>query len=486
MLTASIIPRMLGPSLFGDYKFLLYSFTQFTSLIGSGNNFLSVELAKNHYDKILISFYWTFILTSGILASIFLIPILNSNLYTTLFPGQNIFYLWLAFFLTFFIFIAQVLESMTDSCGLTKNGSIVNLLARVISVIFLLLFLFIFNWKNIFSVFSFSYISAFLLIVGFIGVLKIKNIPILYFKISFYDLKQKFNSFYKYSSPLFFLSIVALPLSFLSRWILQTFGGSLQQGYFSLSDSLSSFVITFSNSFIPLLLREFSISFNDKDINHMSSLFNKSISFLFAISSFFSVFLLLNASKATLLLGGKTFEGAILPMSIMLLYPIPYITNNIIYAFIYSTNRTVLLRNVMVISSIFGVLITFILVAPKKYFGLDLGAVGIAISMVFVTSLIYLVLLKYCVSALHLTWRKIIGNHIVVIILFLADGVITVNLCDFCIQNSLISLILSGMIYSLGAILIAKLFPKLLGISTMEVYALILPRLKKVRDSLIS
>lgn len=482
LLTALLIPRMLGPSLFGDYKYLIYSFTQVTSFFGTSNNFLAVGLAKNNYDKILISFYWTLLLVLVLAVSVLLIPVLHSTLCNIFFPGQNINYIWIAYFLVLFTFISQVLESMIDSCGLTTNGSIVNILAKLIGAAFLLLFFYSFHWRGIFPVFAIGYISTFFLVSGFSWMMVKRNIPVLHVKISLHDFKERFKSFYQYTEPLFILTIVGLPLSFLNRWMLQIFGGSLEQGYFSLSDSFSSFVIMFSNSFIPLLTREFAISFNNDDLSRMSSLFIKSLSFLFAISSFFSVFLLLNASDATLIVGGRSFEGAILPVSIMILYPIPYVINNILYAFIYSTNRTVLLRNVMLISSFVGVFVTFVLVAPTKYLGFNLGAAGFAISMVFNTSLIYLVLLKYCASALGVSWGKIMANHIIVLVLFLAEGIIAIKICELFIKDSLLLFFLSGFLYSAGVFLILLKFPKLLGVSIAEIYSLLIRKPKPVEE----
>lgn len=482
VLTISIITRMLGPGLFGDFKYLLYIFTILSSVIGFGGNFFSTELAKNHHDKTVISFYWTYIFISWAVACIIIIPALFSGLSGVLFPGQDIFYIWLAFSLTFFTFISSLLDSMTDTCGLTRKASIFNLFAKLSGLIVLCLFLYVFNWVNLLSVFSYSYIAVFVLIVGFVALMKSNGIPVLHFRISLHDFKQKFTSFYKYSHPLLVLGIIVLPLSLTGRWMLQKFGGSVQQGYFSLSESFSAFIIIFSNSVTPLLLREFSISFNEKNINKMSALFNKSISIFTVVSSYFSVFLALNASAVTMMVGGKSFEGAILPTTIMLFYPIPYIANNILYVLIYATNRTALLRNVMLIFGVFGLLMSFILIAPNEYFGLGLGAVGFAIMTVSVTSLTHLVLLKYCVSALNLKWTKVTGNYIKIILAFLVVGAASTLLCNVLIHNLWISFILSGMLYTLGVIFIVKRFPGLLGVSTAELYALVNPMLQKFRN----
>lgn len=482
VLTISILTRMLGPGSFGDFKYLLYVFTILSGVIGFGSNFFSTELAKNHHDKTIISFYWTYILISWVVACIIIIPVLYSGLSGVIFPDQDIFYIWLAFFLTFLTFISSLLDSMSDTCGLTRKASIFNFFAKLAGIIVLCLFLYVFKWANLLSAFLYSYIAVFVLIVGFVAVLKLNGIPVLHFRISLYDFKQKFNSFYEYSHPLFVLAIVGIPLSLAGRWMLQKFGGSLQQGYFSLSDSFSAFIIIFSNSVTPLLLREFSISFKEKDINKMSSLFNKSISIFTAVSSYFSVFMALNASAVTMLVGGKSFEGAIVPTTIMLFYPIPYIANSILYVIIYATDRTALMRNVSVAAGVLGLLMTFIFVAPNEFYGLGLGAVGFAIAMVTVTAIQHLVLLKYSVSALNLKWTKVTGNYIKIISAFLVVGVASTILFKLIINDLWISFILSGMLYTFGIAFIVKRFPGLIGVSAAELSALVNPVLKKLRN----
>lgn len=473
---------MLGPGLFGDFKYLLYIFAILSSVIGFGGNYFSTELAKNHHDKTVISFYWTFIFISWTVACIIIIPTLYSGLSGVLFPGQDIFYIWLAFFLTFFTFISSLLDSMTDTCGLTRKASIFNFFGKGVGLIVLCLFLYVFNWANFLSVFAYSYIATFVLIIGFVAILKLNGIPLLHFRISLHDFKQKFTSFYNYSQPLLVLVIVGIPLSFAGRWMLQKFGGSVQQGYFSLSDSFSAFIITFSNSVTPLLLREFSISFYKRDTNKISTLFNKSISIFTVISSYFSVFLALNASAVTMMVGGKSFEGAIIPTTIMLFHPIPYIANNILYVLIYATGKTALLKNVMIVTGILSLFVSFLLIAPNEYYGMNLGATGFAIVSLSITSLVHLILLKYCVSELNLKFTKVTSRYIKIILAFLVIGATSTFLCKVFIHNLWISFILSGILYTVGVAFIVKRFPGLLGVSATELRALVNPVLQKFRN----
>lgn len=477
MLVAALIPRMLGPSVFGNFKFLLFSFSQVTNLIGTGNTYLATELAKNHKNKTLVSFYWSLILAILIIFGLLVAIIVYSNLHVLIFPKQEISLIWVVFFLACAIFLSLVLDNMMDSLGLSRLGSIVNILSKIFSALFLVLFYYSIHDHNLIGVVLYNYILISIIILGFLVILKKNDILSFKFRISISSWYKTYKSYIKFSGPLFTLALLGLPFSFISRWLLQSFGGSIEQGYFSIAESISSFVIIFSNSFNPLLLREFSISHNDKDLTRLTSLFEESISFLFTLSSYFCFFLLLQASNATIFLGGRDFEGATLPVSLMILFTIPYVTNNILYVLIYSTNNTILLRNTSLIFSAIGLVLTFFLVAPMKYFGLNLGAYGFAMSQFICTLGLYLVLLKSCTDIINIQWKKIIGNHLLTIILFVTIGLISKLLVDLIIKNAIISFLASGVVYTVGVVLVTIKFPKIFGSRVVNIYNLIKEKL---------
>ena len=468
---------MLGPASYGDFNFLLYSFIQLTSFISTGNNFLATRLATNNYNKSLISFYWNYVIIALFISVLGLIIASLTSLHEVLFPNQALINIWIIFVLAFVMLIVALLNSMSDTCGLTKYSSIATLIVRLISVCFLLIIFFIFKVKSILGLFAYQYLLFGLLAIGLFGLLLRKKIPIYPFSVSLIETKKHIKPYFEYTRPLFFASIIVLPLSFLSRWLLQKFGGSIEQGYFSISDNISSFIILFSNSLSPLLLREFSISFNNNDNARMSSLFVKSLYALFAFTAYMSIFLMFQASKVIIFLGGDSFNNAILPVSIMILYPIPYIVNNILYAVLNSTNRTKLLSNVSIILNSLGVIFLFILIAPNKFYGLGLGAVGYAIYSVTITSIISLVMLIFCVSILKLSWIKIIINQLIVLIIFLTLGYLAVTIGDYVTINIFFSFILSGCLYTLAVFTVFLQIPTLFGISFSEIIGMVKKRL---------
>ncbi|HEY1054959.1 MAG TPA: hypothetical protein VGE24_07480, partial [Emticicia sp.] len=87
LFTVSVIARTLGPELYGEYRYLIYFFTLVSSFIGFGGNFFTTELANNHFDKTLISFYQNYILLSWLGAAVLILVITFSRLSGIFFPG---------------------------------------------------------------------------------------------------------------------------------------------------------------------------------------------------------------------------------------------------------------------------------------------------------------------------------------------------------------------------------------------------------------
>ena len=181
----SILTKELGPEIYGDFKYIIYSFTLFGSIISFGGNYLNTEISKNHFNKNLISFYFIFSSFSWIISGFFLFTIIQLGLIDQVI-NENISYsvIWLGFFYSFLIFISSHLESISDSCGLSKNASIFNFISKVIGILFLLLFFYCFELINIFSVFTYYFIVFITASLFFILILLKYKVPIFSFFIS--------------------------------------------------------------------------------------------------------------------------------------------------------------------------------------------------------------------------------------------------------------------------------------------------------------
>lgn len=473
MVTLGIIPRMLGPESYGDFYFLIYVFTQITSFIGSGNNFLVTRLAENIDDHGLRRFYFNFIGIAFFLLVIFVLISSYFEINSIIFPDQKMKYIWMALFLVLCLFFSQIIGGIIDVYALTVKGEIVIILQKISAMLFLL-FIYWFNWHNLTAVFIYNYFIVLFLIIGFFIVLK-KN------RISIYPLKKNaaletktyIREFYNYSMPLYTVAIFVLVSNSLQRWILQVFGGSIQQGYFSISNQISSFIILFSAALTPLLLREFSVSMGKNDVKRIAALFQRFIPMFYSLAAYFCIFIMFQAQKIVLIIGGKKFDDAVIPVAIMSLYPLFYTTNGIIYPVFYSTRNTKLLGKLGTLFCFIGLPCFFILLAPPQYFGLNLGATGFAIGMVFLTFVAYNVYLWFSTRILKISFTGLFLHQFYSALLFALIAIISIQLSNQLFDNFIVSFLVSGIIYTIMVMVLIYFQPILFGLHRRDINSLI-------------
>ena len=473
MVTAAIIPRMLGPDNYGNFHFLIYTFTQIISFIGSGNNFFATRLAENLNDYGLKRFYWNFvILSSGLIIICFIIAS-SIGINNVILPGQNMQYIWMAILLVLGLFFSNIIRLMIDIYGLTIRGEITFILSKILALIILVI-IYLSNWHSLSSVFVYNYFIVIFIILGLLRILKKNDISVYPTKKnSPKKTKAYISAFYEYSFPLYTFASVGLFIDYLRRWLLQYFGGSIEQGYFSISNTISSFIIMFSSAIAPLLLREFSISMGKGDFKRISSLFKRFIPMFYSIAAYFSIFIMLQSSKVTMFIGGEEFNNAIIPVAIMALYPIYYTTNNIIYALLFSTRKTKLYRNIGVTIKVIGLPFTFFLLAPKKYFGLDSGATGFAIGMLLFTFLSYNIYLWFSTRYLQISFRNLFLHQFFSTSLFAIVGFLSINVSNILFDGLILSFVISGIIYTTCTVALIYFFPKLFHITLDEIIKLV-------------
>ena len=84
-------------------------------------------------------------------------------------------------------------------------------------------------------------------------------------------MRQIFIEFKSYSVPLFWASSIGVFASIADRWLLQAFGGSAQQGYYSLGFNLAAICFLLTSSFTPLLQREYAIAFENREMDKLKN-----------------------------------------------------------------------------------------------------------------------------------------------------------------------------------------------------------------------
>ena len=383
----AIFPRILSLNDYGNFDFLTDVSNKIINFLDNGTSIaFYTKLSQKNEDKSLVKYFIGLLSLISFIYFTFTFLSIKFEYANDIWPAQDKFYIIISCILGIFTMYSNTLLSMVDAYDLTVQGEKFRMVQLIFSlIIFSTTYLLLQN-INLSIFYALQFVIILFIIIGSIYILK-NNIFL--HKTTFKFNKEKIikytSEFWFFSNPLILYSLIAMLAGIFERWLLQKFGGSIEQAYFGVSLKIGAFIFLFSSAIIPLLMREFSKLFLIKDIEKISVIFIKNVKILFFISTFLGVFVSFNSSLIThILTGGVKYNQAIIVVSIMSFYPIHQTIGQMNATLFYSTNRTKQYRNVGLFFMPIGALLCFILLAPKNYHCLELGAKGLAIYMLIV------------------------------------------------------------------------------------------------------
>lgn len=469
LITATIIPRTLGPTAYGNFNFLSTFFSQVVGFFDAGTSVaFYTKLSQRTQDVGLTRFYWgvTALISFGTILLVSLTFLFD--LQAWLWPNQTSRYIWMAVIWGLLTWYSQIINKILDAYGLTVRSEISRIQQRVLGLALILAMF----WLNRFSLtefFIYHYLILLFVCFAWGRILHQAGIELLpQARLTFEQTKAYGQEFYEYTSPLIVYAFVGLIVGGLDNWFLQKFAGSVQHGFYGLSYRIGGICFLFTSAMTPLLLREFSKAYSDQNINQMGFLFQRYIPLLYTIAAFFAVFLAVEAEKVSVIFGGNQFEGAELAISIMAFYPVHQTYGQLSGSVFYATGQTKLYRNLGITIQLTSLPLTWWLIAPEHWWGLNLGAVGLAIKMVLVQVIGVNLQLWFNARLLKLSFGKLLAQQLYSV---MGLGVVAWGsklFIDQTIPNVLLSFLASGFIYTLGSAILTLLMPALLLMSRFE------------------
>jgi len=475
VITTIIIPRTIGPSQYGIFTYLTEllrpypEFFSFSTLLS-----FFTKISQRPKEKKMINAYILFIL---ITSSLFMLITVSASffLFEEIF-GDHIEkkYLYGALVFVVFLFISSVLEKIMDGCGATVDLEKFRFIQKVISF-FTIVILFLTNSLDLGKVFVF-FIFMTLIFISFISIYLIKNNFLTFQRNDFpnsRELKNYVFEYYSYSHPIFTTSIILISFGSLSAWIFNRFAGSIQFGYFGIATKISAVFFLLISSFTPIFMREISIAWDRKNKEKQVELINFYLRLFFAISSAVLIYLAFFSSQIIELVGGENFTEAAPTLSVLLLYPIHQTYGQLVGSLIYASAKTTLMRNIRIATSIFGFLVLFFLVAPSKFFGFGLGALGYALSSVIMQIITTNIMAYYILPYFGIEYKKLLIHQIfTIIIISIAAGFCNIFFIDFNFGNIILNkiglLIIPGMLYLIFLLIIIHLLPSIIGMDKIQ------------------
>ncbi len=467
----AIVPKALGPVAFGQFSYLQQFFTQFIAFLDAGTSMaFFTKLSANSTRKYLITFYFIFSIILFISLFIFLYLAGLFNYINFLLPDIPNKYVFFGALFGFFSWVTQVYIKISDAYALTVSVELTKIFHKILAL-FLLLYMinFLSFDLNIYFYFQFISLISFLMIISILFVKRsILCKQVLDFKIEYKNISKEF---FLFSSPLFIFNVVAIAISLFDLWLLQSISGSIQTGFYGIAYSIAAMCFLFTSAMTPIITREFSKSFEENDIDKVRSLFKRYIPMLYAIATYFSVFIAFQAENLLIIFTDEKFKDALFVLTIMAFYPIHQTYGQLSGSLFFANGTTKLYRDIGLVSSLIGLVFSYLFI----YYW-ELGALGFGIKMILAQVIGVNIQLYFNTKALNIKMLSFIYHQFYTIVVFSMIAYFSSLFINF--NNILYDFLVCGILYTLFSCIFIYFFPQIISITKSELNQFILRKRK--------
>lgn len=457
----AIVPKALGPLAYGHFIYLQSFFAKLIGFLDMGTSMaFFTKLSARNSRKELLEFYFLYVLMVFFLMFIFIFFVDMYGYAEAFLPNIPNKYIYFGLFYGFFTWLTQIFVKISDAYALTVSIELIKIIHKLFFLV-LLLFLVQETTFDLIEYFYYHFAAfiSFLFVLLFLFVKKGVFIN-LRFKIN--NIALIIKEFIEYSHPLFVYSILGLIAGMFDIWMLQKVAGSEQTGFYGLAYGLAAICFLFTGSMTPIITREFSKSYEEKNMQQMKQLFYRYIPMLYSIAAFFSVFISIQSENVLIIFADENFREAVFVLMIMALYPIHQTYGQLSGSIFYAAGQTKLIRNIALLTMPAGIFCTFIFV-----YILNLGAVGLAYKMIVIQLIGVNIQLYFNSKFLNFNMKYFILHQLYSVAFFVILALTATFVISF--DSSLAEFLVSGFVYTILVIIFTYIFPQVFAIDRNEI-----------------
>lgn len=451
--TMAIVPQTLGPTAFGQFSYLQQFFSQVLAFLDAGTSTaFFTKLSADQGRRELVSYYAVFSLFLLLLLCLLVYLLDITSLHVVVISDIPIQLIYLGMIFGYLTWLSQVFIKVSDAYALTVSVELVRIVHKLVflGLLFLYLSFYSFDVEGYFY-YNYTLLWTFVAALAFIfyryGVFDSETFSS---KIKYFALTIEF---YKFSSPLFVFNVVGISVALFDIWLLQYISGSEETGFYGLAYSIAAICFIFTSAMTPVITREFAKHYSANEIDKVVALFNKYVPGLYSLSAFFSIFIAFNAGFVLEFFTDSRFNDAMLALIIMAFYPMHQTYGQITGAVFFAAEQTEKYKNISVIFSVLGLVLSFILI-----YLFELGAEGLALKMVFIQIVSVNVQLYYNSLILGFKVGKLFIHQFLSLIFFSIIMYFIQNV-GIHLDNTLYQVLTEGVIYFFMALLFSIFFP---------------------------
>jgi len=378
--TGMLVARGLGPDQYGKMMFLIGTFIAARGLldVGSSSAFFTF-LSQRQRSRRFVTWF------SIWLGVQFLVPFLAVGL---LFPSAWVEIIWKGEqrSLAVMAFVAVYLQSvlwavmmqMGESQRLTRWVQGVALATTSLHLVLMAISWWQ-DWLGIRLIFTAMIIEWGLAIGVIARQLRFPDMP---------DEKENFNvilkEFGRYCLPLIPYSWLGFAYEFADRWLLQHYGGSIQQAFYSIAYQFGAVAAIATSSILNVFWKEIAEAHHRGDKERVTVLYRRVTRGLFFVAASVAGFLVPWSESILLLTLGPAYVAGATALAIMFLYPMPQSMGQIGGTMLFAIGR-VNLQVILGLSFMASSMVaSYFILAPATELipGFGLESVGLASKMV--------------------------------------------------------------------------------------------------------
>ena len=474
VLSGIIIARGLEPKGFGDFNFLLVSFSSVISLVDMGTSSAYYTFISQRRRNGRFYFYYNLWLAIQFFSILVLIALIfPESLLNRIWLGHTKGVIILAFFASFMM--NKIWPTITEAGESIRATVIVQLHNIVLSCLYLGAILAMVSLRSLSLWNLFMAVMVVHLLLTLILAKRLKPSLIKSEKSRNERFPIIVGEFKTYCTPLIAFGVVSFAYSWADVWFLQKFGGAVQQGFYSVGLRFSAICLIATTSMLKVFWKEIAEAYERGKSDRLYYLYTRISRSLCFVAAIGACFLIPFSKEIIVLLLGPKYEAGWLCLGIMFLYPIYQSLGQINGSYLYATGQTKLYSRIGVTMMVVSIPVTYLVLASptNRIPGLGLGSVGLALKVVML-NMISVNILGYFVSRLSKWKFKYLYQFESIALLllgsFVSKGVLSWIGGVLEISFSPVLLILSCVpIYILYVVFIVFLFPGISGLERKEI-----------------
>jgi len=450
LLTGIVLARALGASDFGNFVFLVGTFTAVKGLLDMGTSSAFFTFISQRERQGMFHFaYVGWLCTQFVMAVMFIGMLL---------PRAWLHFLWVGHQrpIILLAFVAMFLQELAWG-AVTQLGEASRATGRVQglncfrSVMHLSLTFFCWRAFGLSLALVFGLIIAeFMLLITLAAVILRRQVTIGHSSSEF-SFCEMLGKYWNYCLPLSFYTILGFVHKWIDTWLLQQFGGSREQGYYGIGQRCGAVTLLATSSILRIFWKEIAEAAHGGEKGRVKQLYWRVSKGLYFFGAGLSGFLIPWAKELLVQFVGIDFKEASLPFALMLIYPIQQCLGQINGTMYYATELTHLYTWLGGVGMIVSIIVTYLLLAPRNFLipGLALGAKGMALKMV-VVQMCMVNIMGYFLSR-RLEWKYEWSYQVTWLLFFLSLGYASRYLAYIFIDPAsfITGIILSGLAYAL-------------------------------------